>query len=95
MHVLTYTLTLMALLEIAVYDRLPVNFAYNMSTKKQKGGKEIDKRRGKIDGHSTNNREYVRFFNHSYSFSFCILIHIINQRTIKLQNTEKETHLYT
>jgi hypothetical protein len=90
MYVLTYTLTLMTLLEIAVYDRLPVNFAYNMSTKKQKGGEKRDKRRGKIDGHSANNREYVRFFNHS----FCILIHIINQRTIKLHNTKKETHLY-
>jgi len=48
MYVLIYTLTLMTLLEIAVYDRLPVNFAYNMSTKKQKGGKKETREEEKL-----------------------------------------------
>ena len=80
-----------SLLEIAVYDRLPANLAYNMSKKKNS-----ERRRRNIDDDSTNILEYVyiRFFNHSCadtkSFSFYVFVYIINHRTIKLRKTEKK-----
>jgi len=84
-----YPHTMKTLLEIAVYDRLPANSIYDMSTKKEKGG---GKRR-KINDDSTNSLEYayVRFFNRSCWYQvFLFLCFNINHQSQNDQTMKKK-----